>query len=591
LSGSQITITDGQALEQGEYSSTLTGSYGSLVNLGALYQNITASVRSQRFFDLDYNSNQTKPVNYGAVTYSISQSQVDNYAAYNNPNNPYAELQDYNYNLKRSILPRYNGSQTISATYNTYTAGDQSYGKTAAIDKIKYQYGYLVDIYSASQFLPNRSNAQIKYIIDNSENVLDLTKVNKNIFTVQNVYRSGETANVSLFQYDEQNPYSQQLANNPDLQIYEGGWRYLPVLHNLSGSATYQKFALDEYIAIQGGAGSDPNSPELQLGNYNFKWYVVETYSGGTFETSNFKFYVSASYVGGGNLTSATTINLTSNFNVANGACNASTTTITIVMSSGTKEALSDLYGQVTLNGLSPLDTSGTSFFAGDHWPTSYNNNCAISKVGISQAGGGGGGGGSSTYTYYTNYITSSQSCLYYLSQSNEIVFNATMSYYYANNGITFDSTSDPAWAASGLSPVIFSFNPTVGDKISIYDVSSSLGWSELTEYTIKSTRFSGSADSVTSSVFLAKLDSFPNLTAFSSGSNIPVERITGAQYKTCRYIVWKHVPDETNVMLRYNPKDSTIVENGILFPQYIDPVVRDNSGNVVKALKQQNLI
>ncbi len=43
--------------------------------------------------------------------------------------------------------------------------------------------------------------------------------------------------------------------------------------------------------------------------------------------------------------------------------------------------------------------------------------------------------------------------------------------------------------------------------------------------------------------------------------------------------------------MLRYNPKDSTLVENGLLFPEYIDPLVRDNAGNVVKALKQQNLI
>ena len=43
--------------------------------------------------------------------------------------------------------------------------------------------------------------------------------------------------------------------------------------------------------------------------------------------------------------------------------------------------------------------------------------------------------------------------------------------------------------------------------------------------------------------------------------------------------------------MLRYNPKDASIVENGLLFPQYIDPTVRENSGNVVKALKQQNLI
>jgi hypothetical protein len=91
--------------------------------------------------------------------------------------------------------------------------------------------------------------------------------------------------------------------------------------------------------------------------------------------------------------------------------------------------------------------------------------------------------------------------------------------------------------------------------------------------------------------VLLAELDGPANLALFTSGSSVPTESITGAQFKACRYIVWKHVPDETNVMLRYNPKDATLVENGLLFPQYIDPPVRDNSGNVVKALKQQNLI
>jgi hypothetical protein len=66
---------------------------------------------------------------------------------------------------------------------------------------------------------------------------------------------------------------------------------------------------------------------------------------------------------------------------------------------------------------------------------------------------------------------------------------------------------------------------------------------------------------------------------------------MTNSNIKICRYIVWKHLPDETNVILKYNPKDSTLVENGLLFPQYIDPVVRKNSGNTVKALKAQNLI
>jgi hypothetical protein len=66
---------------------------------------------------------------------------------------------------------------------------------------------------------------------------------------------------------------------------------------------------------------------------------------------------------------------------------------------------------------------------------------------------------------------------------------------------------------------------------------------------------------------------------------------MTNSKVQICRYIVWKHLPDETNVILKYNPKDSTLVENGLLFPQYIDEPVRKNAGNTVKALKAQNLI
>jgi hypothetical protein len=76
-----------------------------------------------------------------------------------------------------------------------------------------------------------------------------------------------------------------------------------------------------------------------------------------------------------------------------------------------------------------------------------------------------------------------------------------------------------------------------------------------------------------------------------SSGSTVPVDQTTNSPYRVCRYVVFKHVPDETNVMLRYNPKDSTLVEEGLLFPQYIDEKVKDNAGNTVKSLRQQNLI
>jgi len=145
------------------------------------------------------------------------------------------------------------------------------------------------------------------------------------------------------------------------------------------------------------------------------------------------------------------------------------------------------------------------------------------------------------------------------------------MSYYYnsAVGPITFQSTSDPAWPGSSLPPVILPFTLQTGDRVSLYNTSS-LGWDELFEYTIKSVRQTGSLNEVTASVLLVELDKPVNLALFTSGSGVPVESITGAQFKTCRYIVWKHVPDETNVMLRYNPKDQSIVENGLLYPQYL---------------------
>lgn len=608
FSGSKIIATNGQAFNQDEMSSLPgTGSGFIEVNLGALYQNVTSSVRSVSLFDLDYNSDQQIPVNYGIVTQSINDAQINNYATYTNPNSPYAQVQDYNYNLERSIIPRYIGSKTISEEYNTESPANISYGDSAAIDKIKYQYAYLVDIYSASLFLPNRSNAQIKYIIDNNQNVLDLTKANKNIFTVQNVFKSQETTNISLFDYDESNPYTQQLANNPDLEIYEGGWRYLPILHNLSGSETTQLFKLNkpDKIIITQGSGVSPSSGYLNPANWVLSWWVEETETeagtGACSGTSDYQFYISASYIGPPGTHPKLFINVSTDFDIALGNCVGSTQTLDIVVLSSQDSGVSG-YGSPLTTWSNTGNGSGGSGYAGAHWPylsglcgTTLYPNCGITINSITAGGSGGSGGGvtgSNEFIYYTTEISSSQACLYFLSQSNEIIFNATMSYYYnsALGPLTFQSTSDPYWSGSTLPPVILPFTLQTGDRVSFYN-SSSLGWDELFEYVIKSVRQSGSLNSPTGSVLLAELDKPVNLALFTSGSSVPTESITGAQFKACRYIVWKHVPDETNVMLRYNPKDQSIVENGLLFPQYIDPLVRDNSGNVVKALKQQNFI
>ena len=228
--------------------------------------------------------------------------------------------------------------------------------------------------------------------------------------------------------------------------------------------------------------------------------------------------------------------------------------------------------------------------------PPGFDNILTCVQPFVSQVSAFGGGGtqpspGSSTFSeYYTTQVTGSP-CLYFISESNQLVFNSTISYYYNTNGLTFNSNSDLAWTSSLLDDVILPFSLETGDRISLYDSSSRLAWDERFEYVVKNTSITGSLTSDSSSRLLVELDRPANLALFLSASTVPTESLTGAPYRACRYIVWKHIPDETNVMLRYNPKDSTIVENGILFPEYIDPSVRDNSGNVIKALKQQNLI
>ena len=598
--GTEIVVTNGLALDQTDYSNDASGSIANSdivnVNYGALYQNVSMSVRSTKYFDLDYNFDQLTPTNFNLITKSMQEAQTNNYEAYTNPNNPYAYLQDTNYALRSFTDPRYYGSKVESSQYNVYTAGDTSYGKTAAIDKIKYQYAYLVDIYTASLFFPNRSNAQIKYLIDDNQNVLDLTKANSNIFEVQNVFKSQQTCDIALFKYDEQNPYSQLLANNPTQLIYEGGFRYLPMLHNISGSSTItQSYSLNSpvEVIIQGGSTGSGATGENDPLNYVVGYHSCEIDYGSGY--SEYSIFISASYIGGGNVTNNISIQVRTSLQ-PNGSCGSdSFYSIEIPVGQASELSSSPIvvipsttFGSSTGNGsgCSGPDASPAS----THWPPfppfSIPKNCSLSIVSVS-GGGTGAGGTSFVSTILTTTVTGSTPCLYYLSESREVVFNSQLAFYY-NNPITFDSTTDPSWSSSTLERVVIPFSLSTGDKISFYN-ESSLGWDERWEYTVKSSRVSGSG--VTGSRLIAELDESVDGTLLTSGSGVPVDTLTGAEYRACRYVVWKHVPDETNVMLRFNPRDPKITEEGLLFPQYISETVKSNSGNTIKALRGQNLL
>jgi len=606
LSGSQIVITDGQAFNQNELSSTQgTNSDFIEVSLGALYQNVSSSVRSQNLLDLDYSSNQLIPVNYTAVTYSISQSQVNNYETYTNPNNPYAQVQDYNYNIQRSTIPRYDGSKTISATYNTFTEGDKSYGKTAAIDKIKYQYAYLVDIFTGSFNLSKRANAHIKYIIDNDENVLDLTKLNKNIFFTQNIFKTSEIINVSLFNYNNISPDVQFLTNNTSMSIYEGGWRYSPVLFNINGANTLTYTLTNPTSSTTTTTGSSAEglssaagaSSFVTLGSVNItstpqnlqvSQLVIDnvlTFTltrTGTLLTTHLgrDITVHFNYTGSIIDVSATVNDLAqiNNMGVQQPGfiTNQSTTPAQTVAGNITYQDEGSTVIPANINSVTFSTNFVVTFQSDDAIEyTSINlGNSGSSSNGFTNVGGNAIFTSATTNTSTTNYVTKlidPTGSLYVTSDGDTIRFTATQSLYYGQfkHSASFNSMDN----------IVFPFTVDYGDMIKF---SSSLGgFVEEEEYRVLNT-YTQSLGSPAITYLFATLNRKINLACLDGFTSYPAT--------ASRYIVQRHIPDETNVILRYDPSNQ-LTQDGILFPQDIDDTVRENAGNVIKSLKQQNLL
>ena len=541
--GADIIVTNGDALSQAENSNNASVGLMS-VTPSALFQNVTQSVRSKRFLDLDYNFNQLVPTNFGAVTYSISNSISDNYNTYNNPNNPYAYVQDYNYATRHFTDPRYYGSKVESATYNTYTPGDTSYGKTAAIDKIKSEFAYLVDIYSSSFQLPKRANAQIKYIIDRNQNILDLTKANTNIFYTQNIYKTGETVNVSLFKYDPTKPYIQKLTNNSNFTIYEGGFRYSPILFNISGNESMIYNLVEPSSSIV--TTTVPIEVIISPGDPNY-W---------------------------GTLTPSTIVDPSTfappTLNIVASSIGVSPSTLqTRIIYTITNT--SRIVSPQTYNNSRDIPAgSGPTYSWTDYLPSLngiWLNGDSVS-ITINEEETYNPSGGSTTSTQFFSSVTDSAATNnWYALDSRNIKLSLTQSQWY--NNIIF-SGSYP-----GIDTPVFTVYGSQMDMVRLYNNPSQ--WIQESEYRIN---YVYQLSDSTGSFWVINLDRDLN----------PADTEFGIPGKIKKYMFLKRLPDETNVILNYN-LESPITEDGILFPQYIDEKLKDDSGNIVKALKAQNLL
>ena len=154
-------------------------------SINYLVNNVTGSVISQRFLDLDYGQTQYAPTNYGLITQSLNRSLVIGpYSQSQQPYSQYAQLQDYNYNLRRSVIPRYSGSFLSGLYYNVYTTqsgtypGDISYGKSPVINYYTNKLGLFTQL-ATSSFIPNVVNASLGYFADVSGGLYELNQNNK----------------------------------------------------------------------------------------------------------------------------------------------------------------------------------------------------------------------------------------------------------------------------------------------------------------------------------------------------------------------------------------------------------------------------
>jgi hypothetical protein len=263
LGGTVLTVHS-QSLENIKYELNnlpLSSSQDIIDNFSRLpinptLNNIINPVLNSKNLNLDYSTNPTIPVNIDFIKdIYINGFSINNYPFL------FSETQLSNYTLKRHTNLRYEGSKLIGNKYNIFTSGDISFGNEPVINNNTTRFVYFNEIYQPLSpvsgniggvptiSFPGRVNADIKYLIDSSSNVIELTQANKNLFDIQSIYNS-TLANVSLF--DINKPSKQKILDGFK-PIYAGGYRYEPILQN------YQSLRLNNNI--------EPNFLTFELEN------------------------------------------------------------------------------------------------------------------------------------------------------------------------------------------------------------------------------------------------------------------------------------------------------------------------------------
>ena len=155
------------------------GDINDFSDYNTLINNVYSNRVSNVYYDVDYSQNALNPVNFTTL---ISQSAL------------YAQVQDSNYSSGSAWTKgRYDGTKLTSATYNTYTAGDVSYGQTAVIDTYSTYFLYFSKITLAQAGVDgiySGGNVKGVALIGPDGTSISLDKTNDNLGLIQSLFPS-----------------------------------------------------------------------------------------------------------------------------------------------------------------------------------------------------------------------------------------------------------------------------------------------------------------------------------------------------------------------------------------------------------------
>ena len=236
------------------------------VPLNPTFQNVIENRTNDNFLDIDYSTDSVTPVNQTFIEERLLGEIKEIDSTFLN-----ASIQESNYTTARIINPRYKGSRSVTAKENEYTPGDSGYGRYPARGQATNEFGYFkrATVATSGSF-PNRTQLELKYLIDSYNNVTKLTRDNNNLFLVQNIFNNREPLVLSL--EDQELPYNNSYLNGSQ-RIYAGGFRFEPILENYHSFPSRQltfHFPNPVSIPIPNIGTEEADLGTIDLGDYNF---------------------------------------------------------------------------------------------------------------------------------------------------------------------------------------------------------------------------------------------------------------------------------------------------------------------------------